>query len=161
MQQETNQAENNNWKLISYLKRFWVSSTIAHFSVSDYKRIFPFLSLSVSVGLFVAIVYSRATEVNEFVVNRITAQQQGGPAFVIDPIHQLNYQPENKEDEDEQNFVSYCSHKADRRGLNQNVIAYSLYGNFSNENHFTRYADPLKIILSNISQVYPGEVITC
>jgi len=156
MQQAPNQTENNNSnKLISYWKRFWVSS-IAHFSVSDYKRTFLFLSLTITVGLFVAIVYSRATQVNELVVNRVTAKQQDGPAFVIDPIDQLNYQPENNEDEDEQNFVSYCSYKADRRGLNQNVIAYSLYGNFSNENHFTRYADPLKIILSNISHVYPG-----
>ena len=160
MLQAANQ-ENNNSELISYLKRFWVSS-IAHFSVSDYKRTFLFLSLTITVGLFVAIVYSRATQVNEFVVNRIAAHhQQDEDSFVIEPSQQLNFQRENKEDEDEQNFVSYCSYKADRRGLNQNVIAYSLYGNFSNENHFTRYADPLKIILSNISQVYPGEVITC
>ena len=53
-------------------------------------------------------------------------------------------------------FVSYCSCKADRRGLNQNVIAYSLYGNLSNHDTFTRYVDPIKMIIANISQFYPG-----
>ena len=51
---------------------------------------------------------------------------------------------------------SYCSLEADRSGPHQNVIAYSLYGDFSNPNHYARYAEPIKFILSNISQVYPG-----
>lgn len=58
--------------------------------------------------------------------------------------------------EAEKNFVSMCSCKADRRGLHQNVIAFSLYGNFSDAKHFTRYVDPIRILLANISQVYPG-----
>ena len=57
----------------------------------------------------------------------------------------------------EENFVSFCSLDADRRGPHQNVIAYSLYGNFSNLKHFARYIDPsMKLILANISQAYPG-----
>jgi len=59
--------------------------------------------------------------------------------------------------EAEKNFVSMCSCSADRRGLHQNVIAFSLYGNFSDANHFTRYVDPIRILLANISQVYPGK----
>ena len=51
---------------------------------------------------------------------------------------------------------SYCSLEADRSGPHQNVIAYSLYGDFSDPNHYARYAEPIKYILSNISQVYPG-----
>lgn len=50
----------------------------------------------------------------------------------------------------------YCSEEADRRGPYQSVIAYSLYGNFSNPDHFKRYAEPIKFILSNISQFFPG-----
>jgi hypothetical protein len=52
--------------------------------------------------------------------------------------------------------TSYCSGKADGRGLKQNVISYSLYGNFSDPQHFNRYAGAISYILSNISQVYPG-----
>jgi hypothetical protein len=63
---------------------------------------------------------------------------------------------EDCQSEAEKNFVSMCSCKADRRGLHQNVIAFSLYGNFSDANHFTRYVDPIRILLANISQVYPG-----
>lgn len=54
-------------------------------------------------------------------------------------------------------FVSLCSCDADKRGFHQNVIAYSLYGNFSNPKHFSRYVDPIKAILSNISESYPGK----
>ena len=54
-------------------------------------------------------------------------------------------------------FASLCSCEADRRGLHQNVIAYSLYGNFSDPKLFTRYVEPIKIILANISQSYPGK----
>ena len=53
-------------------------------------------------------------------------------------------------------IVSYCSWEADRRGPQQNVISYSLYGNFSDPKHFKRYAEPIKFILANISQFYPG-----
>jgi hypothetical protein len=52
--------------------------------------------------------------------------------------------------------MSYCSKKADSRGPHQNVIAYSLYGNFSDPKHFVRYTGAIKYILSNISQVYSG-----
>ena len=52
--------------------------------------------------------------------------------------------------------TSYCSGKADRRGPNQNVISYSLYGNFSDPRHYNRYAGAISYVLSNISQVYPG-----
>ena len=53
-------------------------------------------------------------------------------------------------------LTSYCSGKADRRGLHQNVISYSLYGNFSDLRHYNRYAGAINYLLSNISQVYPG-----
>ncbi len=52
--------------------------------------------------------------------------------------------------------TSFCSGKADRRGPNQDVISYSLYGNFSDPRHYNRYAGAISYILSNISQVYPG-----
>ena len=53
-------------------------------------------------------------------------------------------------------MVSYCSMESDLRGSHQNVISYSLYGNFSDPQHYLRYAEPIKYILSNISQFYPG-----
>jgi predicted RND superfamily exporter protein len=54
------------------------------------------------------------------------------------------------------NFVSKCSSKSDNRGFHQNVIAFSVYGNFSSEKHYTRYVEPLKATIENISRVYPG-----
>ena len=54
-------------------------------------------------------------------------------------------------------LISYCSEEADSRGPHQNVISYSLYGNFSDPKHFNRYTGAIKYILSNISQVYPGD----
>ena len=62
-----------------------------------------------------------------------------------------------KSEQDNAPFVSFCSREADRRGLRQNVIAYSLYGDFSNPKVFARYVDPLKLILANISQAFPGK----
>ena len=53
--------------------------------------------------------------------------------------------------------MSYCSKEADNRGPHQNVISYSLYGNFSDPKHFVRYTGAIKYILSNITQVYPGD----
>ena len=140
----------NNRKFFSYLKRCWIDS-YAFLSANDnHKRIFSLLCLIVSVGLFVTIVYSHAIEVNSL-ANGFSLKS------FVEPIQRsnLNLQPKSAADE-ENKFVSYCSYEADRRGLNQNVIAFSLYGNFSDERHFTRYIDPFKIILSNISQVYPG-----
>ena len=59
------------------------------------------------------------------------------------------------------NIVSYCSEKADLRGPHQNVIAYSLYGNFSDPKVIERYVEPFKLILSNISRVLsPGKFST-
>ena len=54
-------------------------------------------------------------------------------------------------------YPSYCSKEADSRGPHQNVISYSLYGNFSDPKHFNRYTGAIKYILSNITQVYPGD----
>ena len=55
-----------------------------------------------------------------------------------------------------QQFVSLCSREADGRGLHQNVIAYSLYGDFSKLDHFHRYFDPINSTLDNVKRVYPG-----
>ena len=56
-----------------------------------------------------------------------------------------------------QQFASLCSCKADGRGLHQNVIAYSLYGNLSEPNIFRRYVDPIKSTLDTVKRVYPGK----
>ncbi len=56
----------------------------------------------------------------------------------------------------EHKFVSLCSSKADNHGLHQKVIAFSLYGNFSNEKIFYRYVNPIKSILNNITETFPG-----
>jgi hypothetical protein len=53
-------------------------------------------------------------------------------------------------------FVSFCSLESDFRGLHQNVIAYSLYGDFSDPKIAIRYLDPVKMLLTNVSQAYPG-----
>lgn len=55
--------------------------------------------------------------------------------------------------------VSTCSCKADRRGLRQNVVAYSLYGNFSDPEIITRYVDPMKNVIDFIQKAYPGWII--
>ena len=52
-----------------------------------------------------------------------------------------------------QAIVSLCSCKADNRGLHQNVIGFSLYGNFSDPKHFDRYVDPIKATLANITDL--------
>jgi hypothetical protein len=54
-------------------------------------------------------------------------------------------------------MYSYCSKEADNRGPHQNVISYSLYGNFSDPQHYARYTGLIKHILFNISQVYSGD----
>lgn len=54
------------------------------------------------------------------------------------------------------NFFSMCSCKADNRGYHQNVIAFSIYGNFSNPGTVYRYIEPMKLILDKIVHSYPG-----
>nr|CAH0101595.1 unnamed protein product [Daphnia galeata] len=53
-------------------------------------------------------------------------------------------------------FKSTCSSTVDKRGPNQRVIAYSLYGNFSREDVFDKYVSPLKRTISLIPLIYPG-----
>ena len=53
-------------------------------------------------------------------------------------------------------FNSTCSSAADKRGPNQRVITYSLYGNFSREDVFNKYVSPLKRTISLIPLIYPG-----
>ena len=52
--------------------------------------------------------------------------------------------------------MSFCSLESDFRDLHQNIIAYSLYGNFSDPKIAMRYLDPIKMLLVNISRAYPG-----
>ncbi len=55
--------------------------------------------------------------------------------------------------------ISTCSCRADRRGLRQRVMAFSLYGNLSDPEMRSRYVDPLMITINRVRQVYPGWVI--
>jgi hypothetical protein len=54
-------------------------------------------------------------------------------------------------------FKSTCSYAADRRGPNQKIISYSLYGNFSGHDHIRKYVLPLKETLNSIPLIYPGK----
>ena len=80
------------------------------------------------------------------------------PAYNDFKFHCNNHVLNNKRNQTTQlnSMVSYCSMKSDLRDSHQNVISYSLYGNFSDPQHYLRYAEPIKYILSNISQFYPG-----
>ena len=42
-----------------------------------------------------------------------------------------------------------------RRGLHQKVIAFSLYGNFSDPNIFARYVDPMRISIERLKKEFP------
>ena len=53
-------------------------------------------------------------------------------------------------------FVSMCSSASDNRGLHQNVVAFSVYGNFSEPKKYVRYVEPIKTTIENISRSYPG-----
>ena len=59
---------------------------------------------------------------------------------------------------DSENIYSLCSAKSDKRGLNQNVISYSLYGPFIfSPRHFTRYVSRLKENAERIKEIYKGQ----
>ena len=47
----------------------------------------------------------------------------------------------------------------DLRGLGQNVVAYCLYGNFSDPTVYARYIDPMKLAINHIQRFYPGWII--
>lgn len=55
--------------------------------------------------------------------------------------------------------VSTCGCRADFRGLHQDVVAFSLYGNFSDPQMFDRYVGPMSTIIGEILHSYPGWVI--
>ncbi|KAK4005953.1 hypothetical protein OUZ56_011079 [Daphnia magna] len=69
---------------------------------------------------------------------------------VIEPI-QISYL--NLE---ERKPLSTCSLTADRRGLHQKVIAYSIYGDFSQKEVVNRYLKPLRETIKTIPSIYPG-----
>ena len=52
-----------------------------------------------------------------------------------------------------------CSPSADRRGDHQNVISYSIYGNFSQLSIVYRYLNPFKETVATIPNFYPGEML--
>ncbi len=52
--------------------------------------------------------------------------------------------------------MSVCSERADQRGLNQKIISYSIYGNFSSPSVVNRYLKPLSKIVDQVSAIYPG-----
>ena len=54
-------------------------------------------------------------------------------------------------------FNSTCSLEADRRGPNQKVIGYSLFGNLSNPHIFRQYLKPFVKTLKEIPLRYPGK----
>jgi hypothetical protein len=57
-------------------------------------------------------------------------------------------------------FKSTCSVGADRRGLNQNVISYSIYGkNFSDQKFYNLYLKSFTETLRTIPIKYPGAII--
>ena len=62
-------------------------------------------------------------------------------------------------DNDYNFYNSTCSRAADKRGPNQRVIAYSLYGNFSREDVFDKYVSPVKRTISLIPLIYPGTTL--
>lgn len=70
--------------------------------------------------------------------------------LVIEPI-QISYL--NLE---ERKPLSTCSLTADRRGPHQKVIAYSIYGDFSQKEVVNRYLKPLRETIKTIPSIYPG-----
>lgn len=53
-------------------------------------------------------------------------------------------------------YVSVCSGRADKRGPNQKIVSYSIYGNFSNPGVVNRYLKPLIETVNQVSAIYPG-----
>jgi hypothetical protein len=53
-------------------------------------------------------------------------------------------------------FNTTCSLNADRRGPNQRVIGYSIFGNLSHPNVFRQYLKPFVKTLKEIPFRYPG-----
>ncbi|XP_046452667.1 uncharacterized protein LOC124200464 [Daphnia pulex] len=92
--------------------------------------------------------------------------------FILIAMHLLNFLirhskqtsdmlPTNLENYDhfQVPYNSTCSRAADKRGDNQKIISFSLYGNFTNENMFYTYLQPLKDTINLIAQIYPGWVV--
>ena len=52
--------------------------------------------------------------------------------------------------------ISTCGCRADRRGFHQKVVAYSLYGNFSDEKTYQRYVEPLVNVIDQVRSYFPG-----
>ena len=54
-------------------------------------------------------------------------------------------------------YPTNCDYKTDLiRGQHQNVIGYSLYGNWSDPEHYARYIAPMELVLQQNSHFYPG-----
>ncbi|XP_046632183.1 uncharacterized protein LOC124311857 [Daphnia pulicaria] len=56
-------------------------------------------------------------------------------------------------------FKSTCSMAADHRGFHQNVIGYSIYGDFSDSNFYGQYLSVFSETLRTIPIRYPGWVV--
>ncbi|XP_032783041.2 uncharacterized protein LOC116920961 [Daphnia magna] len=56
-------------------------------------------------------------------------------------------------------FKSVCSRHADRRGAHQQIIAYSIFGNFSAPGFANQYLRFLRETLNSVPLAYPGWVV--
>jgi len=110
-----------------------------------------------AIGIFSIFIYAISAERYQIDTADINSSTTVGQLHFV--VNEVVVQINSSNDDSlcqSSKFISMCSCDADRRGRHQNVIAYSLYGNFSNPRHFSRYVDPIKAILSNISESYPG-----
>ncbi|XP_046448599.1 uncharacterized protein LOC124197263 [Daphnia pulex] len=55
--------------------------------------------------------------------------------------------------------ISTCSCEADRRGPNQSVVSFSLYGDLTDPAVSDRYIRPLRALIANISRIYPDWIV--
>ena len=55
--------------------------------------------------------------------------------------------------------VSTCGCRGDERGRHQKIVAYSLYGNFSDQETRERYVEPMAKVVDQVRSAYSGWIV--
>ena len=116
---------------------------INQFAMDNFRIFCFFCTFAITVGLF-----SRWRDPSLAKLVRVIGQEW--------PVISIRETPDCSSDT---SAISTCGCRGDRRGHHQNIVGFSLYGNFSDKGTHDRYIEAMENVADQVRLVYPGWVV--